>query len=92
MDKRYYGGQDSNGHSDDGPGPIPDRWLLCPRNATEFIAQRFLAFKTPLGSRYSSQMSPEHHFPPSMVFSFMKIEKVSKIADSLTKKFNFNFE
>lgn len=92
MDKRYYGGQDSNGHSDDSPGPIPDRWLLCPRNATEFIAQRFLAFKTPLGSRYSSQMSPEYHFPPSMVFSFMRIEKVSKITKSLTKKSNFNFK
>lgn len=88
MDPQYYGGQKSNGHSDENPGPIPDRWLLCPRNATEFIAQRFLAFKTPLSSRYSSQMSAEHHFPPSMVFSFMKIEKVSKIAKSLTTKKN----
>lgn len=92
MDKRHYGGQVSNGHSDETTAQIPDRWLLCPRNATEFIAQRFLAFKTPLGPRYSPQMSPEYHFPPSMVFSFMKIEKVSRIAKFYTTKSNLNFK
>lgn len=77
MDK-YYGGQNTNGHDDGGggPGPIPDRWLLCPRNSTVFIANKFLAFKTPLGPKFSSQMSPEHFFQPDMVFSFMKMEKV----------------
>lgn len=76
---RYNGGQSSNGNLDDGPGPIPDRWLSCPRISSKFIENKFVAFKTPLSARYSPQMSPENHFPPEMVFSFMKMEKVSRI-------------
>lgn len=70
----YGGSSSSNGNND--PGPIPERWLLCPRISEAFIVNKFLAFKTPLSVRFSTQMSPEHHFQPDMVFDFMKMDKV----------------
>lgn len=73
---RYYGGH--NGSSSDDPGPIPDRWLNCPRTSTSFIANKFLAFKTPLSARFSSKMEKAQNFPPDMVFTYMKVEKVNK--------------
>lgn len=77
MDHRYYGGQNSGGgNGSNDPGPIPERWLMCPRIANSFIANRFLAFKTPLSARFTPQMSPEHHFQPDMVFDYMKVNKV----------------
>lgn len=72
---KYYGG----GNQHDGPGPIPDRWLLCPRISTAFVANRFLAFKTPLNARFSPQILPQYHFQPDMVFSYMKTEKVNQL-------------
>lgn len=71
---RYYGG--GNSRSND-PGPIPDRWLECPRISVVPIASKFIAFKTPLDARFASKMEPKYHFPPEMVFSYMKMEKVS---------------
>ena len=62
-----------------GPGPLPNRWLYCPRNSDSFIADKFLAFKTPLSSKFSSQMPLECQFEPDMVFSFMKVCGVSGI-------------
>lgn len=59
------------------PGPVPDRWLLCPRMSESFILDRFLAFKTPLNFRFASKLAKEHQFQPEMVFSWMKIYKVS---------------
>lgn len=59
-----------------GPGPIPDRWLYCPRNANAFVAEKFLAFKTPLSDRFTSQMPMECQFLPEMVFSYAKMFKV----------------
>lgn len=54
------------------PGPIPPRWLRCPRKSTELIAGKFLAFKTPLDSKYDDQVPPEFRFSPRMLFDSMK--------------------
>lgn len=59
-----------------GPGPIPDRWLYCPRNANAFVAEKFLAFKTPLSDRFTTQMPMECQFLPEMAFSYAKMFKV----------------
>ncbi|XP_052757830.1 mRNA-capping enzyme [Galleria mellonella] len=58
------------------PGPIPNRWLKCPRKATSLVADKFLAFKTPLGSQFNDKVPEESRFTPSMLFSFMKSMKV----------------
>lgn len=63
--------------NDNGPGPIPKRWLLCPRTSESLITDKFLAFKTPLNQRFSSQIPIENQFQPEMVFSLMKMYKVS---------------
>lgn len=68
----HYGG----GSNDRGPGPIPDRWLNCPRTSNSFIVDKFLAFKTPLSNRFNNQMEPQHYFEPETVFSFAKMFKV----------------
>ena len=52
-----------------GPGPLPQRWLHCPRKAFSVIGDKFLAFKTPLDSRYDSEVTDEFLFHPEMVFA-----------------------
>lgn len=59
-----------------GPGPIPPRWLSCPRKSDNLVANRFLAFKTPLDKRYDDQIPVENRFPPTMLFNAMKQHKV----------------
>lgn len=59
------------------PGPIPNRWLYCPRIAESFIADKFLPFKTPLADKFHDQMPTDCRFTPDMVFSFSKMFKVS---------------
>jgi len=59
-----------------GPGPIPPRWLNCPRKSSSLVAQRFLAFKTPLDDKYDSQVPVENRFSPKMLFQAMKAHKV----------------
>jgi len=59
-----------------GPGPIPPRWLNCPRKSAKLIGSRFLAFKTPLDERYNEQVSVENRFTPQMLFQAMKAHKV----------------
>lgn len=61
---------------DYGPGPIPKRWLQCPRTSESIITDKFLAFKTPLSSRFASQVPIENKFEPEIVFSLMKMYKV----------------
>lgn len=78
---RYYGGQ--NGSSSDDPGPIPDRWLDCPRISDSIIAGKFYAFKTPLSSRFSPKIEPAKHFTPAMMFSNVKMDKVIQIIDAI---------
>ena len=58
-----------------GPGPIPNRWLHCPRKSSKFIGDKFLAFKTPLDSKFDSQVAEEFLFHPEMVFSAVKNTK-----------------
>lgn len=65
-------------NSGNGPG-IPKRWLHCPRNSNSFIAENFLAFKTPLSTKFSHQVPVECRFQPEMVFSYVKMEKVNRI-------------
>ncbi|RVE54673.1 hypothetical protein evm_000794 [Chilo suppressalis] len=57
-------------------GPIPNRWLKCPRKATGLVAGKFLAFKTPLGSQFNDKVPEENRFTPSMLFVYMKALKV----------------
>ena len=59
-----------------GSGPRPPGWLKCPRKSTELIGGKFLAFKTPLSTRFDDQVPPEYRFTPSMLFSTMKSYKV----------------
>ncbi|XP_053672944.1 mRNA-capping enzyme [Anopheles nili] len=55
-----------------GTGPIPNRWLHCPRKSNNLIGDRFLAFKTPLKREFQSQMPVQCTFTPSMLFDLMK--------------------
>lgn len=61
---------------DNGPGPIPERWLYCPRKAFTVVADKFLAFKTPLDDKFDSQVRDEHLFSPQMVFAYAKSKRV----------------
>lgn len=58
-----------------GPGPIPPRWLNCPRKSISLVGNRFLACKTPLDERYDDQIPIENRFTPSMLISSMKNHK-----------------
>uniref|UniRef100_A0A2A4JQW3 mRNA-capping enzyme n=1 Tax=Heliothis virescens TaxID=7102 RepID=A0A2A4JQW3_HELVI len=58
------------------PGPIPNRWLRCPRKATGLVADKFMAFKTPLGSQFNDKVPEENRFTPSMLFVYMKSMKI----------------
>lgn len=59
-------------HNQKGPGPIPNRWLYCPRSADSLVAERFLPFKTPLSTKFNASMPLECQFEPDMVFSIAK--------------------
>ncbi|CAH2104976.1 unnamed protein product [Euphydryas editha] len=54
---------------------IPPRWLNCPRKSTGLIAEQFLAFKTPLGSKYNSQVPEKNRFTPQMLFDSLRSTK-----------------
>lgn len=54
------------------PGPIPSRWLKCPRKSESFIAGKFVAFKTPLSQRFDEQVADEYSFYPNMLFQIVK--------------------
>ncbi|XP_067007621.2 mRNA-capping enzyme [Anabrus simplex] len=59
-----------------GPGPVPPRWLNCPRKSSALIGSKFLAFKTPLSARFNDQIPEECRFDPKMVFMSMKSYKL----------------
>ncbi|KMZ09711.1 mRNA-capping enzyme [Drosophila simulans] len=59
-----------------GSGPLPNRWLYCPRKSDTIIAERFLAFKTPLSSKFHDKMPIECTFQPEMLFEYCKTLKV----------------
>ena len=57
-------------------GPIPPRWLHCPRKAVKLIQNKFLAFKTPLSSAFDSQVPEECRFTVDMLFASLKSQKL----------------
>ncbi|XP_018018870.1 mRNA-capping enzyme [Hyalella azteca] len=59
-----------------GPGPIPQRWLECPRKSDGLIHGLFLAFKTPLSAKFDDQVPPANRFSPNMLIGSMKSHKV----------------
>ena len=73
----------SNNGNHRGPGPIPPRWLKCPRKSLELIGKKFLAFKTPLDGKYDEQVPLEYRFPSEMLFQTMRSYKVGLQLDWL---------
>ncbi|KAF2365927.1 mRNA capping enzyme catalytic domain [Trinorchestia longiramus] len=59
-----------------GPGPIPQRWLDCPRKSDGLIQDIFLAFKTPLSSKFDDQVPAANRFTPSMLLLSLKSYKI----------------
>jgi len=67
------------------PGPIPPRWLHCPRKSAALFVNKFIAFKTPLDAKFDGQVSLENRFPPSMLFDSLKSYKVlTELISTLT--------
>lgn len=73
--------------SDRNPGPVPSRWLKCPRKATGLFADQFLAFKTPLDSRYNDQVQDIYRFTPTMLFDSVKSFKVCQHCSNILNQF-----
>jgi mRNA-capping enzyme len=71
----HYERNGRTGHS--GPGPIPKRWLNCPRKSAALINNKFVAFKTPLDAKFNDQVPPGSTFTPEMLLDSMKSMKVS---------------
>lgn len=63
-------------HDSRDSGPIPPRWLHCPRKSATLFVNKFIAFKTPLDGKFDGQVSMENRFPPSMLFDSLKSYKV----------------
>ncbi|XP_014209995.1 mRNA-capping enzyme [Copidosoma floridanum] len=57
-------------------GPVPPRWLHCPRKSIKLIHDKFLAFKTPLSSKYNDQVSEECRFTVAMLLALLKSERL----------------
>lgn len=58
-----------------GPGPLPPRWLNCPRKSNGLIGVRFVAFKTPLDDRFDDQLEIAQQFSPEMVLQLYKEQR-----------------
>lgn len=58
------------------PGPIPARWLHCPRKSEDLIVGKFMALKTPLSSNFDDQVPMDCRFTPKMIFEYCKMKKV----------------
>lgn len=54
---------------------IPPRWMNCPRKS-KIIAEKFLAFKTPLGPRYDVDIPEANRFQLPMLFAYLQSLKV----------------
>lgn len=59
------------------PGPVPPRWLHCPRKSDGLIINKFMVMKTPLSSDFDEQVPPACRFTPKMVFDNCKLKKVN---------------
>lgn len=60
------------------PGPLPPRWLHCPRKSENLIVGKFMALKTPLSSDFDDQVPQDCRFDPKMIFSYAKVKKVTR--------------
>ncbi|XP_044012382.1 mRNA-capping enzyme-like [Aphidius gifuensis] len=58
-----------------GRGPIPERWLNCPRRAGRLIHDKFLAFKTPLSQDFDDQVPEACRFNIDFLFNSAKGNK-----------------
>ncbi|KAF7991671.1 hypothetical protein HCN44_010472 [Aphidius gifuensis] len=58
-----------------GKGPIPERWLNCPRRAEYLIHDKFLAFKTPLSQDFDDEVSEACRFSVDFLFNSAKENK-----------------
>lgn len=54
---------------------VPPRWLNCPRKS-KIIADKFLAFKTPLDPRYDDNIPEANRFQLPMLFAYLQSLKV----------------
>lgn len=54
---------------------VPPRWMNCPRKS-KIIAEKFLAFKTPLGLRYDAEIPEANRFQLPMLFAYLQSLKV----------------
>ncbi|XP_065164847.1 LOW QUALITY PROTEIN: mRNA-capping enzyme [Atheta coriaria] len=59
-----------------GPGPVPNRWLRCPRKSNGVIINKFLAFKAPLSEEFNEQVPQEYRFHPEMLIDICKSKKI----------------
>ena len=57
-------------------GPLPSRWLKCPRKSLGLVGGKFLAVKTPLDERFNDQVPPECLWTPQMVEASLRSYKV----------------
>ncbi|XP_050547910.1 mRNA-capping enzyme [Daktulosphaira vitifoliae] len=71
--KRYRSGSSYSSYVP----PVPDRWLKCPRKSFTPITDKFVAFKTPLDSKYDGQVPITQRFNTEMLFSSLSNMKIS---------------
>lgn len=50
----------------------PPRWLHCPRKANQLVIDKFLAFKTPLSSKYDESVPEACRWDVSWIFNHCK--------------------
>lgn len=62
-----------------GSGPLPGRWLNCPRKSDGVIADRFVAFKTPLDEKFDDKMSIEKQWAPETLLQLYNKDKRQKM-------------
>jgi mRNA-capping enzyme len=59
---------------DGDPGPVPDRWLKCPRSGE--MLNTFLPFKTPLDDRFETKIPAQYRFTPEMFIAKWSSRKI----------------
>jgi mRNA-capping enzyme len=50
----------------------PPRWLNCPRKANSLIADKFVAFKVPLSTKFNHNVPIENRFHMSLLIDSVK--------------------
>ncbi|XP_025410811.1 mRNA-capping enzyme-like [Sipha flava] len=56
---------------------VPEQWIKCPRKSFTAINNKFVAFKTPLDSKYDEQIPARYRFNTEMLFSSLVNEKIN---------------